>query len=278
LAHHYGVAILPARIRKPRDKAKAECGVLIVKRWILAALRHRVFTSVAELNAAIRPLLDRLNTRPLRRLQHSRRELFEAWDRPAARALPSTPFEYADWRHATVNIDYHIAADHHYYSVPCRFVREKVEVRLTATTVEVFHHGVRIAAHVRSRRRHQHTTEVTHMPVAHQRVQEWSPSRLIEWAAKTGPATAQVVETILGSRVHPEQGYRSCLGILRLGRHYSPDRLEAAAQRALRFKSCSFRAMRAILTAGLDRIGPEETAGPDALPMHENLRGSTYYH
>jgi transposase len=275
---HYHCAVVPARPRRPRDKAKVEGGVLIVKRWILAALRHRVFTTVGELNAAIRDLLDRLNTRPLRQLGRSRRDLFESWDRPAARALPAAPYEYAEWRHATVNIDYHIAVEQHYYSVPCRLVREKVEVRMTATTVEVFHHGERIAAHLRSRVPHQHTTVPAHMPLAHQRYQEWTPSRIIEWAAKTGPATAQVIETILASRAHPEQGYRSCLGVLRLGRHYSPARLEAAAHRALRFKSCSFKALRSILATGLDRLPPEEAPAQQTLPVHENLRGSTYYH
>jgi transposase len=277
MASHYRVAIIPTRVRKPRDKAKAECGVLIVKRWVLAALRHRQCPALGELNAALRPLLERLNARPLRRLQRSRRELFEAWDRPAARALPATPYEYAEWRQATVNIDYHLVVDHHYYSVPCRMVREKVEGRVTATTVEIFHQGVRIAAHVRSRVPHHHTTVPTHMPLAHQRYQEWTPSRIIEWAAKTGPATAQVVETILTSRAHPEQGYRSCLGILRLGRQYSPGRLEAAAHRALRFKRCSFKAIRSMLATGVDGMALDDALAPLTLPAHENLRGGTYY-
>ena len=184
LARHYGVAVIPARARKPRDKAKVEAGVLLVERWSLAGLRHRLFTSLGELNAAIREQLERLNTRPLRRIQRSRRELFEAWDRPAARALPTTPYEYAEWRYATVNIDYHIAVDHHYYSVPYRFVREKVELRLTASTVEVFHKGLRIAAHPRSVRPHQHTTVAAHMPQAHQRYHEWTP---LKYLVESGP-------------------------------------------------------------------------------------------
>ena len=277
LARHYGVAVIPARARKPRDKAKVEAGVLLVERWSLAGLRHRLFTSLGELNAAIREQLERLNTRPLRRIQRSRRELFEAWDRPAARALPTTPYEYAEWRYATVNIDYHIAVDHHYYSVPYRFVREKVELRLTASTVEVFHKGLRIAAHPRSVRPHQHTTVAAHMPQAHQRYHEWTPSRILEWATKTGPATARVVETILAGRRHPEQGYRSCLGILRLGRQYSVERLEAAAQRALHFQACSFKAIRTMLAAGLDRLTPDASEATGSLPLHENVRGDHYY-
>lgn len=275
---HYGCAVVPARPRRPRDKAKAEVGVLIVKRWILAGLRHRLFTSLGELNTAIREQLERLNTRPLHRMQRSRRELFEAWDRPAARALPATPYEYAEWRYATVNIDYHIAVDHHYYSVPYRFVREKVEIRVTATAIEIFLKGERVAVHVRSRVPHQHTTVAAHMPVAHQRYQEWTPSRILEWAAKTGPGTARVVETILASRRHPEQGYRSCLGILRLGRQYSAERLEAAAQRALQFQACSFKAIRTMLAAGLDRLTPDASETTGSLPLHENVRGDHYYH
>ncbi len=277
-AEHYGCAVIPARPRRPRDKAKVEGGVLIVKRWILAALRHRLFSSLAELNTAIRELLERVNTRPLRTLQRSRRELFEAWDRPAARPLPAVPYEYAEWRQATVNIDYHIAVDHHYYSVPSRLVRETVNVRLTATTVEIFFNSERVAAHVRSRVPHQHTTLVAHMPVAHQRYQEWTPSRLIEWAAKTGPATAQVVEHILTSRPHPEQGYRACLGILRLGTHYGPARVEAAAHRAVHFRACSYKAIRTMLATGLDRVALPEADAPRRLPTHENVRGATYYH
>ncbi|MFZ5495028.1 MAG: IS21 family transposase [Verrucomicrobiota bacterium] len=279
MAAHYGVAILPARPRRPRDKAKAEAGVLIAHRWILAVLRHHRLTSLAEMNTAIREPLERLNTRPLRHLKRSRRELFDAWDRPAARALPTEPYQYAVWRQATVSIDYHIAVEQHYYSVPFRLVRERVDVRLTATTLEVFAKGERVAAHVRSLRPHQHTTLAAHMPPAHQRYREWTPSRLIAWAAKTGPATAQVVEHILASRAHPEQGYRACLGLLRLGQAFSPERLEAAARRALYYRSCSFKALRTILTAGLDRLAlPDaDLAAEASLAPHDNLRGADYY-
>jgi len=279
MAGHYGCAVLPTRPRKPRDKAKVEAGVLIAKRWILAVLRHRTFFSLAELNAAIRECLERLNTRPLRRLGKSRREVFEAVDRPQALPLPERPYEYAEWLKAKANIDYHIEVDHHYYSVPYRLLRQKLELRLTATTVEVFHQGERIAAHVRSYVRSAHTTLKEHMPPEHRSYAEWSPSRFIQWASKTGAATAELVARIMAARTYPEQGYRACLGLIRLGQHYQPQRLEAAAQRALKFNACSYKSVRAILVAGLDRHpDTEEPSHQATLPLHGNIRGREYYH
>lgn len=211
MAQHYGCAILPARPYRPRDKAKVEAGVLIAKRWILAVLRHRTFYSLEELNRAIRECLEHLNTRTLRRLGKSRRSVFEAVDRPNALPLPEREYQYGEWRSATVNIDYHIEVDHHYYSVPYRLLKEKVDVRLSASTVEVFLRGKRVASHVRSHIRGAHTTLRDHMPPEHQKFSEWSPSRFIQWASKTGPATAKLVETIIQTRAYPEQGYRACL-------------------------------------------------------------------
>jgi transposase len=278
MAEHYGCAVLPARPRKPRDKAKVEAGVLIAKRWILAVLRKRTFYSLAELNAAIQECLERLNSRPLRRLKKSRRELFETLDRPNALPLPARPYEYAEWYKARVNVDYHIEIDHHYYSVPFQLLREKVDVRLTATTLEVFHKGERVAAHARSYVRGGYTTLKEHMPPEHRSYAEWSPSRFIHWAGKTGAATAQLVEKILATRTYPEQGYRACLGIIRLGRHYEPERVEAAAERALQFNACSYRSMKAILTAGLDRQQDNgERSAQMSLPLHQNIRGREYY-
>jgi len=278
MAEHYGCAVLPARPRKPQDKAKAEAGVLIAQRWILAVLRQRAFYSLAELNAAIHKCLERLNTRPLRRMGKSRRELFESLDRPCALPLPEHPYEYAEWVKARVNIDYHIEVDHHYYSVPFRLLRERLHVRLTATTVEAFHKGERVATHPRSHLRGEHTTLKEHMPPQHRRYAEWSPSRFLQWAARTGAATAQVVEKIMAARTYPEQGYRACLGIVRLGQHYEPERVEAAAKRALKFNACSYKSMRAILAAGLDRQ-PDSGGTPHqaTLPMHGNIRGREYY-
>jgi transposase len=278
MAEHYGCAVLPARPRKPRDKAKVEAGVLIAQRWILAVLRHRTFYSLAELNAAIRECLERLNSRTMRRLKKSRRELFETVDRPSALPLPARPYEYAEWYKARVNVDYHIEEDHHYYSTPFQLLREKVDVRLTAATLEVFHKGGRVAAHARSYVRGGYTTLAEHMPPEHRSYAEWSPSRFIQWAGKTGASTAQLVERILATRPYPEQGYRACLGIIRLGRHYEPERVEAAAERALKFNACSYRSMKAILTAGLDRKqDSRESSGQMSLPLHQNIRGREYY-
>jgi transposase len=278
MASHYGVCVLPARPRHPKDKAKVETGVLIAKRWILAVLRHRTFYSLAELNGAILELLERLNSRLLRKLKQSRRELFELFDRPNALALPEKSYEYAEWKLATVNIDYHIEVDKHYYSVPFRLLREKLDVRLTAHTVEAFQKSERVAAHVRSFLDYHHTTLKEHMPPAHQHYLEWTPSRIIDWAKKTGPSTAELVQKIIDSRTYPEQAYRSCLGILRLEKHYPKERLEKAARRALQFGQLSFSSLRKILDSGLDRLEEKTQDSNCALPPHDNIRGSHYYH
>jgi transposase len=278
MAEHYGCAVLPARCRRPRDKAKVEAGVLIAKRWILAVLRKRTFYSLAELNAAIRECLEHLNTRPMRRVGKSRRELFQSIDYPHALPLPQRSYEYAEWRKAKVNIDYHINLDGHYYSMPFQLLREKLDVRLTATTVEAFRKGERVAAHARSYVQGGHTTLTEHMPLEHRRYAEWSPSRIIQWAGKIGGSTAQLVEKIMDSRIYPEQGYRTCLGIIRLGNHYEPERIEAAAQRALKFNTCSYKSVRAILAAGLDRQpDTEEQPRQAILLVHGNIRGREYY-
>jgi len=278
MAEHYGCAVLPARPRKPRDKAKVEAGVLIAQRWILAVLRHRTFYSLAELNTAIRECLERLNTRPMRRARKSRRELFETLDRPSALPLPSRPYEYAEWSKARVNFDYHIEVDHHYYSVPFQLLREKVDVRLTATVVETFHKGERVAAHARSYLRGKHTTLKENMPPEHRAYAEWSPARFIHWAGKIGEATAHLVEQVLTTRTYQEQAFRSCMGIIQLSRSYEPERVEAAAERALKFNACSYRSMKAILSSGLDqRQNDGESSGQMSLPLHQNIRGREYY-
>jgi len=278
MAEHYGCAVLPARPRKPRDKAKVENGVLIAKRWILAVLRHRTFYSLTELNAAIRECLERLNTRPMQQANKSRRELFESIDRPNALPLPPRPYEYAEWYQAKVQLNYHIEVDHYYYSVPYRLLHERLDIRLTATIVEAFHKGKRVAAHVRLHTRGGYTTLPEHMPPEHRFYAEWNPARFIQWAGKTGEATARLVETILATRPYPEQGYKACLGIINLTRDYEPVRVEAAARRALKFKTCSYRSMKAILSAGLDRQpdNGEQPRLPGLLP-HQNIRGPEYY-
>jgi len=279
LAAHYGAAVLPAKPRKPRYKAKVENGVLVSKRWILAVLRHRTFFTLAELNDAIGELLETLNTRAMRKLKKSRRQVFSELDHPVALALPDRPYQYAEWAKARVNIDYHIEVDRHYYSVPFRLLREQLDVRLSGMTMEAFHKGERVAAHPRSFVAHQPTTLEEHMPAEHRRYAEWTPSRMLEWATKTGPAAAQLVEKVLASKKFPEQGYRAVLGILRLGRTYGAGRLEAACGRALHFGTCSYRSVHAILARGLDKQAlDQDDAGKDTLPFHENIRGGDYYH
>ena len=277
MAEHYGCAVVPARPRKPRDKAKAEAGVLLAQRWILAVLRKRTFYSLAELNDAIRECLERLNTRPMRRLKKSRREVFESLDRPSALSLPARPYEYAEWIKARVGFNYHIEVDNHSYSVPFQLLHEKLDVRLTAPTIEAFRKGERVAAHARSYVKGCYTTLREHMPPEHRAYAEWSPSRFIKWAGKTGTATAQLVEKVLAGRTYPEQAYKACMGIIHLERHYEPERVEAAAERALKFNACSFRSMKAILASGLDKHPDSQEAGQMSLPLHQNIRGKEYY-
>jgi transposase len=278
LAAHYGTTVLPTRVAKPRDKAKVEVGVQVVERWILARLRNHTFFSFAELNQEIRRLLDVLNDRPFQKIEGSRRTLFESLDRPALHPLPEVRYEYAQWKKARVNIDYHIDVLGHYYSVPHTLVRESVDVRISRGTVEVFHDGRRVAAHVRGRRKGGFTTEASHRPKAHQKHLEWTPSRLVRWAEQTGPSTAQLVEQILADRPHPEQGYRACLGLLRLGQRHGADRLEAACRRALSIRGTSYRSVKSILQSGLDRIPLQSSQTTLALPQeHENVRGADYY-
>jgi len=278
LASHYGVAVLPARVRKPRDKAKAEAGVLLVERWILAALRNRTFFSLQEVNREIARLLERLNARPFKKLPGSRQELFEQLDRPALRPLPEQPYEFAEWKKVRVNIDYHVEVDGHYYSVPYQLVRKSLEARYSERTVECFHKGQRVASHVRSHLKGRHTTVAEHMPASHRQYAEWTPQRLIRWAEKTGPATAGVVQTILQRRAHPQQGFRSCLGIMRLGKSFGEERLEAACRRALTLGACSYKSIESILRQGLDRKALPEQQDLDLSITHANIRGSDYYH
>lgn len=276
MATHYGTAIIPARKRKPRDKAKVENGVLVVERWILAALRNRRFFTLADLNAAIAELLTELNHRPFQKLDGSRHDLFLSVDQPAMRPLPVTPYPYDDMMLARVNIDYHIEIEGHYYSVPYALVKKQVEVRLTDKTIECFHNGKRVASHARNTNKGRHSTVTEHMPLSHQRHREWTPSRLVGWAGTVGPDTAQLVERILESRVHPEQGFRSCLGIMRLAKHFGNERLEAACKRALTINALSYKSVRSILDQNIDRTPLQET--PTTPPIqHPNIRGPQYY-
>ena len=279
MAVHYDVAVMPARPAKPKDKAKVEGAVLIIQRWVLARLRNERFFSLIELNGRIAALNDDLNGRVMRKYGYSRRQLFEQVERPALRPLPVEPFEFAEFKKAKVGIDYHIELDRHSYSVPYRLVGELVELRHTNTTVEVLHKHQRVASHVRSFRPGQHTTDPAHMPESHRKHAEWSPSRILDWAAKIGPETAQLANAILTERRHPEQGYRSCLGILRLGKKYSPERLECACARAHAAGARSYRSVSSILEKGLDQLpgSPTPPAPSSGFDDHENVRGQSYY-
>lgn len=276
LAEHYGAAVVPTRIRRPRDKAKAEAGVQGAERWILARLRHRRFFSLGELNEALRELLAQYNRRPFQKLEGCRESLFLALDRPALRPLPTHPYEYAQWKKARVNIDYHVEVDRHWYSVPHALIRQQVEVRLSAHTVEILHKGKRVASHLRSFQPGRHTTVLEHMPRHHREYVQWSPQRLLRWAEQTGPAAAQVVEQILASRPHPVQGYRAGLGVLRLGKQHGPQRLEAACVRALALNALSYKSIKSILALGLENQ-PLPTTTAHAPIQHAHIRGAHYY-
>lgn len=276
LASHYSAVVVPARPRKPQDKAKVEAMVLVVQRWIVARLRNRTFFDLVELNAAIRELLDDLNSRPMQKIGVSRRELWERLDRPALKPLPAGRYELAQWKVCRVNIDYHVDVDRHPYSVPYQLIHEEVEARYSASVVEIYYKGRRVASHPR-RYNHQPSTLSEHMPSSHRAHAEWTPSRLIHWAEKTGPATGRVVAGILENRPHPEQGYRACLGLMRLGRRYGAERLEAASTRAEHLRSYSYRTVKNILAAAQDRLPFEGEPSHEPTPTHDNIRGAEYY-
>ncbi|MGZ5000600.1 MAG: IS21 family transposase [Methylomonas sp.] len=282
LAAHYGMAVIPARPRKPQDKAKVEVGVQIVERWILAALRRQTFFSLHDLNAAIRPLLAQLNAKPFKKLSGNRLSAFESLDKPALRPLPTASYEFAQWKKARVNIDYHIEFEGHYYSVPHTLVGKEIECRITASTVECLYQQQRVAVHVRSAKRGAHSTIDEHMPKSHRAHMRWTPGKLLNWALSIGPATRDVVEYQLTHKPHPEMGYRTCLGLLALARQYGHERLEAACQRALAIHSPYRKSVLSILQAGLDQtpLPPNQTtpAKEPVTPCHDNVRGAEYYH
>jgi len=277
LAVHYGVAVLPARVLHPRDKPKAETAVQVVERWLMAPLRHERLVGLGAVNKALWERLVWLNGREMKHIGKSRRELFEELDQPALKPLPPTPFELGMWKIAKVAIDYHVQYDHHYYSVPYELIHETVDVRATDTVVEVFRKGVRMTSHARSRVRGGHTTLAEHMPKSHRQYLEWTPERVARWAGKIGPNTEQLAAEVMASREHPEQGFRSCLGIVRLSKDYPAERMEAAARRALDHGVLSYKGVKKILANGLDGLPAEEEPAPPPVGCHENLRGSSYY-
>jgi transposase len=279
MASHFGVAVVPARPYKPRDKAKAEAGVLLVERWILARLRNQRFYSLGELNLEITHLVRWVNKRQFKKMPGCRQSVFDEIEKPALRPLPARPYEFATFlRGRKVHIDYHVEVDHHYYSAPYQHTGERVDVRLTASTVEIFLRGRRIASHLRSYQRGKYTTDPGHRPESHRRHLEWPPDRIVNWAEQTGPETAALVKGIMESRPHPEHGYRTCLGIIRLGKRYGTRRLEAACKRALTVRALSYRSLESILKNGLDQKPlPEHSTRPADRRHHENLRGPDYY-
>ncbi len=277
LAEHYGIAVIPARVRKPKDKAKAEVGVQVVERWILARLRKQTFFSLAEANVAIRALLDDLNSRSFKKLPGCRKEAFESLDRPALRPLPSQPYTFAQWKKVRPGTDYHVEIDGHYYSVPYQLRGQQLDARITANTVEFFQQRKRVASHVRSSLKGQHTTVCSHMPKGQQEYADWTPERLHSWAAKTGPRTAAMIEAIFASRQHAQQAFRCAMGLVRLAKVYTPQRLEAACDLALDGGANSYKSISSILKTKLDQQ-PKQQSMPNATPIdHDNIRGGNYY-
>jgi transposase len=278
LARHYNTVVLPTRVARPRDKAAVEAGVLTVERWVLAPLRHRRFFSLGELNAAIREQVAAVNGRPFRGEPTSRTGLFAELERSALRPLPGSRYELAAWKKVTVNIDYHVEGpDRRFYSVPYQLVRQRLELRATATTIEVYRTGKRVASHRREYGRRRYVTDPAHMPASHRAHAEWTPSRLIRWAHTVSADTATLVEKILESRPHPEHAYRACLGIMSLAKRYGNDRVGAACGRALASGAISYSSIKSILAEGLDQL-PLAEAGPRPdPPTHPNLRGAKYW-
>ncbi len=278
LGEHYGVAVLPARPGRPQDKAKVEVGVQVVERWILARMRHRRFFSLVELNRAIAQLLVELNQRAFKRLPGCRAAAFAALDAPALRPLPAAPMVLAQFKPARVNIDYHVAFEGHYYSVPHQHVGAAVELRITAGTLEVLLRRQRIAAHALSHIVGGFTTVAEHMPASHRAHRQWTPAKLIGWGERVGAATAGVVRWQMEHRTHPEQGYRACLGLMRLAREYGDERLEAACARAQSIRAPHYRSVKSILASGLDRRDSSLLGGETPpMPTHDNVRGPGYY-
>lgn len=277
LSEHYGFAIVPARVAEPKDKAKVENVVGCVERQILAPLRHITFTSIGEINAAIRPRLAAFNSQPFQKMKTSRRELFEAVDKPALKPLPPDRYAYAEWLDAKIHIDYHFVFDDHYYCVPYRYIHKPVQIRATSKIVECFYQGKRIAAHARSFVRYGFTTLKDHMPPAHRAHAEWSPERMKRWAKKIGPNTANFIDHMIVSRAFPQQAYRSCLGLLRLGERFGNARLEQACIRALSAGMTRYQQVESILKKHLDAVPLSHAEPAPPLSLHKNIRGSTYY-
>lgn len=277
VGEHYGFAIVPARIYEPKDKAKVENAVGIIERQILAPLRNLTFTSIAEINSAIKHRLKVLNQQPFQKMKTSRQALFESIDKPALKPLPETKYQYAEWKKAKVHIDYHFVYDDHYYSVHYKYIHHEVEIRSTAKIIECFYKGKRIASHPRSYLRYKHTTIHEHMPPSHRAHAEWSPERIKRWANRIGPNTKIFIEVLMASRAFPQQAYRACLGILRLGSRYGEDRLENACAIAYESGATRYNQVESILKNKFDVISSKRSINTPIITSHENIRGSNYY-
>jgi transposase len=276
---HYGTTILPARPRSPRDKAKVEVAVQVAQRWILARMRNDRFDSLGALNARITELCADLNRRVMKHYKASRLELFERLDKPALRALPDAPFVHADWEKVRLHPDYHAKVGEHFYSAHFTLVHEELWARSTSTTVELFGRTGRVASHLRSSVPGRHTTDPRHMPAAHQKHAEWTPTRILGWAGTVGPMTVRLSEALLTARRHQEYGYRSCLGLFRLASRFGNERVEVACARALAVGARSYRHVESILKHGLDRAPALDVEPRDVSPIvHENVRGRDYFH
>ena len=276
LARFYDLAVIPTQVASPKQKAKVEKGVQTVENWLIAPLRKRQFFSIAEINAALWERLEELNTRPMQHFEKSRREMFEELDKPVLRPLPQIAFEIAEWKRIKVGIDYHVVFNKHYYSVPYKLIKKEMDIRATEHVVEVFYKTRRVSSHKRDDTPGRHSTHPEHMPEAHRRYAEWNPERFCKWAGRIGDFTSELVNQIFSSRRHPEQGYRSCLGLMRLETRYGKERVEAAAKRALFFGYYSYKGVKNILDAGLDKVDLEEPVGSVG-KSHANIRGTKYY-
>jgi transposase len=278
MASYYGIAIIPARARSPKDKAKVENGVQQVERQILAKLRNRTFLSLPELNEALRPLLDELNQRPFQKLVGSRLSQFQEIEKPALKPLPATRYEYAEWKKVKAGFNYHVEIDKHFYSVPFTLIKKDLYVRYDTKIIEVFYQTKRVASHIRSYGAYGYTTDPLHMPKSHQRHAEWTPERIATWAKKMGEATAQLVDAIMAARSHPQQGFRSCVGILRLAKSYGEDRLELACKRALHIGAHRYKSVESILKNKLDQQPLPSASQEEGPPnSHEYIRGQNYF-
>ena len=274
-AEYYNTAIIPARVRKPKDKSLAEIGVKIVKRWIFVRLRNRQFFSLAEINQAILELLETLDNKVIKSRGKSRKQLFLELDKPNALPLPGQPYQFAEWKKAKAGIDYHVLYDNHSYSIPYTYAKQELEIKASSRVIEIYRKDVRICMHKRSYVKNGFTTDKEHMLKSHRAYLEWTPERIMQWAEKYGPSVKAVVKIIIERKYFPEQAYRSCLGIISLEKKYSASRLDSACKRALEHRSCSYTSVRSILEHNLDQIEDKPAASKKI--HHENIRGSEYY-